>query len=121
MNQYLKEMILSPRNPNAASETCEESAGVFRFDDWVVIYGSYGERDTQFELVCIGAAKAVAWDRGLPRPDRFHGEDNWAINILADGCADEVLREIKRFWDGLLVDYADWLALGCDDDECVVP
>ena len=47
MNEYLKEMIQSPRNPNAESETCEESAGVFRFDDWVVIYGSYGERDTR--------------------------------------------------------------------------
>ena len=121
MNEYLKQMIKSPRNPNADNETCEESAGVFRFDDWIMIYGSYGERDTEFEAVCNCAAKAVAWDRGLPRPDRFHGEDNWAINILASGCADEVLREIKRFWDGLLKDYADWLALGCDDDECVVP
>lgn len=112
MNEYLKQMIKSPRNPNAENETCEESSGVFRFDDWVVIYGSYGERDTDFEIECIKAAKAVAWDRGLLRPDRFHGEDDWAIMILALACADEVLGELKRFWDGLLVDYVDWLALG---------
>ena len=63
MNEYLKRMIKSPRNPNAENETCEESAGVFRFDDWVMIYGSYGERDTQFEIVCNRAAKALVWDR----------------------------------------------------------
>ena len=48
MNKYLKQMIQSPRNPNAESETCEESAGVFRFDDWVMIYGSYGEQRYRF-------------------------------------------------------------------------
>jgi len=120
MNEYLKRMIKSPRNPNAESETCEESAGVFRFDDWVVIYGSYGERDLQFELVCNCAAKGAVWTWGLPRPDRFHGEDNWAIIIEACGCADEVLHEMKRIWDGMLVDYDNWLALDCDDDECAV-
>ncbi len=121
MNEYLKRMIQSPRNPNAANETCEESAGVFRRDDLVVIYGSFSERDTEFETILTGAAKAVAWDRGLPRPDRFHGEDNWAIIIPAfGGCADEVLREIRTFLDGLLVDYDNWLALGCDDDQDVV-
>jgi len=120
MNEYLKRMIKSPRNPNAASETCEESAGVFRFDDCVVIYGSYGDRDTEFEIILNGAAKAVAWDRQLPKPDRFHGEDSWAIIIPAFGCADEVLHEIERFWDGMLADYDNWLALGCNDDECVV-
>jgi hypothetical protein len=120
MNKHLKQMILSPRNPNAKSENCEESAGVFRFDDWVLLYGTYGERDTQFESVCNVAAKAVAWHRGLPRPDRFHGLESWAIVIEASGCADEVLHELKRFWDGMLVDYAGWLAIGCDDDECVV-
>ena len=112
MNEYLKEMIRSPRNPNAENETCEESAGVFRFDDWVVIYGSYGERDTEFEIVCNVAAKAQVWGRGLRRPDRFHGEDSWAIIIPAFGCADEVSREIRRFWDEMLVDYDNWLALG---------
>ncbi len=110
MNEHLKRMIRSPRNPNAENETCEESAGVFRRDDLVVIYGSFSERDTEFETILTGAAKAVAWDRGLPRPDRFHGEDNWAIIIPAfGGCADEVLREIKTFLDGLLVDYDNWL------------
>ena len=112
MHEFLKQMIQSPRNPNAANETCEESAGVFRFDNWVMIYGSYGDRDTQFEILCNVAAKALVWDRGLPRPDRFHGLESWAIVIPAFGCADEVLREIRRFWDEMLVDYTDWLALG---------
>ena len=42
----------------------------------------------------------------------FTEKIDWAIIIPAFGCADEVLREIKRFWDEMLVDYADWLALG---------
>lgn len=112
MSEDLEEIMRSPRN----SETCDASAGFFRFEDSVVIYGSHSERDSEFEILFNWAADAVVWDRGLPEPDRYHGVASWAVVVEAYGCVDGVLRDIIRFWDETLVLYDEWLALGCDDD-----
>ena len=112
-SEDLEEIMRSPRN----SETCDETTGFFRSQDRVVVYGSYSDRDAEFEISCNWAADAVVWDRGLPEPSRFHGATYWAVVIEAYGCVDGVLRDIIRFWEELFPVYDEWLALGCDDDD----
>ena len=112
-SEDLEEIMRSTRT----SETCDESAGFFRLEDWVVIYGSYSERDAEFEKPLNWMADAVVWYLGLPEPSRFHEATYWAVVIETYGCADWVLCEIKRYWDKTLEIYDEWLALGCDDDD----
>ena len=119
-SEDLKNSTQSPCSPEADSESYDDSGGVYGFDDSVMIHGSTAGRDAEFEVFCDCWAKAVAWYRGLETPIHCHLEDSWAILINAEGCADEVLRDTEDFWVDLLVAYAEWLALGCDD-ECVVP
>jgi hypothetical protein len=103
--------VQPPRSLEADVESCGDSAGVYSLDDWVVTYGSYSERDADFEIVSNWAAKVVAADRGLPIPMRCHWATSWCCIIEADGCVDEVLRSMQEFWYELLMIYAEWLAL----------
>ena len=111
-SEYLEESLQSPPNAEADSETYDDLAGVYRFDDSVMIHGSNGERDAEFEVLCNWWANGVARYRGLPTPIRCRMADSWAIVINADVCADEVLRNTQEFWDDLLAVYAEWIALG---------
>ncbi len=113
MSLDMEAIMRSPRT----SETCDESAGFFRLEDWVVVYGSFSERDAEFEKPLNWMADAVVWYLGLPEPSRFHGATYWAVVIETYGCADWVLYEIKKYWDKTLEIYDEWLALGCDDDD----
>ena len=116
-SEYLEESMQSPCSPDTDVEAYDDSAGVYRFEDSVMIHGSNGARDAEFKFFCDCWASAVVWYRGLPRPIRCHLEDSWAILINAEGCTDEVLRDTQDFWDDLLMIYAEWLALECDDDD----
>ena len=112
-SEDLEESMRLPHGHEADSETNDDLAGVYRFDDSVMICGSNGDRDAEFELLSDCWAKAVVRYRGLPTPIRCRMADSWAILINADGCADEVLRDTQEFWADLLMIYSEWLALGC--------
>jgi len=91
--------------------TPRPSSGVFRLDDTVVICGSHGNRDAEFEFFVKLKANAVARDRGLPVPVLHSCVDSWSVVIAARGCVVKVQRDLKKFWDELLVIYAEWIAL----------